>query len=163
MRFVLVLGFLAACAHSPPLQRHEQVAGQAAKEAWQQRGMPPMTRKRCDVDSYQVVVTKNQEEYSKYCAMSFIETSAGCLGWGSTANWFMWREFPIVVISPRHYSEPTIVVHELMHAFIQCSEIQRDPWDPGDRQHANPRVWSAAGGTESVQWLADLLSKEKLK
>jgi len=160
MQKLALIILFSGCAHTSTLLPHERAAGEAAKQAWAEHGMPPPTRKkRCAIDEFSVVVAKTPAEYNKYCPTSVAEKSAGCLSWTSSAHWFFWRDRPLVVVSPIHYSEPTIVVHELMHAYIQCAELGKSAWDPGDRLHADPRVWRAPGGDKSVQWRADELAK----
>lgn len=162
MRCSLLL-LLFGCAHAPAMLPHEIAAGEAAKRAWAERGMPPPTAlKRCAIDEYNVIVTHTPEELRKWCSTADPATTYGCLAWTSSNNWFFWRDRPLVVVAPMHHTEPTIVVHELMHAYIECAEIGNGPWDPGDRKHTNPRVWRAPGGEQSVQWLADELAKPSM-
>jgi len=155
------LALIASCAPLPALLPHEALAGRAVKRAWEEKGMPaPTVKAHCAVDEYQVIVTKTPEEYRRYCPTSEAAKSAGCLSWEESAHWFAWRHRPVVIVSMIHYSEPTIVVHELLHAYVQCSKLHPDPWDPGDRQHSDPRVWTSPGGADAVQTRADALCKE---
>ena len=157
----LALLLLAGCAARPALLPHEALAGRAVAKAWAEKGLPAPTRqKRCDVESFDVVVTTTAADWHQWCPLADPGKTFGCLAWEYTAHWFFWRERPIVVISPMHHTEPTIVVHELMHAYTQCAALRKDPWDPADARHTDPRVWSAPGGVEAAQSRADTLSKQ---
>lgn len=154
----LLLGlYLWGCAPMPQLTAVEASAGRAAKEAWAAKRMPEPTENRCDLSRFYVVVP-DAIEYRRYCPHSDPWKTAGCLAWKDSNHLYAWVQWPVVVISPKHYSEPTIVVHELMHAYQRCSKLGRPGWDLGDREHSDPRVWSAAGGENAVQTLANELA-----
>jgi hypothetical protein len=160
--FLLLYPLLACAATPTALRPHEQKAGAAARIAWRERGLPEPIEGRCDVDRYEVIVTTDAAGFNRYCPTSRADKTAGCLAWRSSDHWFRWRDRPLVVISPKHHSEPTIVVHELMHAYYRCAGLSKSDWDPGDRGHTDPRVWSAAGGETAAQTRADALTKEML-
>ncbi len=155
---ILVLG---SCMPKPVLKPHEEVAGRAAWDAWRLKKLPVPVHGHCNAGRF-YVVTPTPDDFSKYCPMTNWKKVAGCLSWRTSHHFFAWSEYPVVVVSPKHYSEPTIIVHELLHAYTHCAELSTNPWDPGDGDHKDPRVWSAAGGRDAAQSIADDLAVQRL-
>lgn len=145
---LLLLLALTACTSAPELLPHERAAGAAAFAAWSQAGLPSPDQGRCDVRAFRVRVV-SAERFVQDCRTA-PEAAYGCTAWESTNEMFRWREVPVVVIAPWWRSEPSIIVHELMHSYVRCSGLAPGS-DPGDSQHTDPRVWKATGGEISVQ------------
>lgn len=133
----------------------ERLSGSAALSAWRAAGLPEPDQDGCDVLGFRVRLA-DRAAFVRDCRAS-PESSAGCLNWASSSHFFRPRLYPLIVISPNWRSEPGIIVHELMHAYVRCSRSGPSAWDAGDSQHSDPRVWTAAGGEGSAQSRAMLL------
>lgn len=147
MRALVMLSLLAmSCTQSAPeLQPFERAAGAAAMQSWRKSGLPTPDQGRCDVAAFAVRVDSD-DRFVEDCRTA-PSAAYGCTTWGSTNEWFRFREYPVVTIAPWWHSEPSIIIHELLHAMEQCSGLHGD----GDPGHRDPRVWSAPGGPTSVQ------------
>ena len=146
--FGIVVALFGCVPRPPELAPLERAAGAAALEGWRLAGLPPPNVQRCDVRRFRIE-TPDASGYFARCR-SASTASAGCLNWSSSGHWFRPISYPVVVVSPRHYVEPHIIVHELMHAMWQCAELG-SLLDAGNRQHADPRVWMASGAATSAQ------------
>ncbi len=148
LRIALGALFLMGCTPAHERSLDESSWGAAALSAWQASGLPAPTRGRCDIASFRVRVV-SASDFVQLCH-TVPEAAYGCTSWDSTGEWFCWREIPIVVIAPWWKVEPSIVVHELMHAMYRCSGMP-GAYSGANSQHLDPRVWSAAGGATSAQ------------
>ena len=151
MRRSAILAALAAASCVPPapeLLPLERSAGQAVSVAWNSAALPFPSKNDCDVSRFSVRIA-SATDYATSC-LGAPEASAGCTNFSSDGSWFSSPLYPIVVISPTWKSEPGIIVHELLHAYVYCSESGK-PGDPFDANHTDSRVWKAAGGESSVQ------------
>lgn len=150
-KYIIGLGLLAGCAgpatNLDPMQR---AAFLAVEEAWYEAGLP-VPHEDCNLDAF-VVVHATSKKYWELCG-SDPQKSAGC----STSEHIRPLQpdtVPIVVVSPKHYIEPTIITHELSHAFQRCTTGR-------DYGHSDPKVWQAAGGDSSVQARANKILQEQ--
>jgi hypothetical protein len=149
-RLYVVLIIAAGCARpAPEMQSFERASGSAAMEAWRASGLPEPNKNRCDMSLWRIKLASDAE-VPQLCVAASAERDAGCTSYGTTSNFFAWRDYPIVVITSRWHSEPGIIVHELMHALWHCSDMP-DEAGLGNTDHRDPRVWEAAGGATSVQ------------
>lgn len=127
--------FAGACANPEtnmdPMQR---AAYLATEEAWYAAGRA-VPADDCNLDAF-VVVHATSKKYWELC-QSDPNKSAGC---ATHDKLYPLRggSVPMVVVSPKHYIEPTIIVHELLHHFLRCT-TGRDPY------HATVGVWQATG------------------
>lgn len=140
--------FAGACALPSGTDDPMQLAVfDAVESAWYGADMP-VPDESCNLERF-VVVHASAPKYWELCG-SDPAKSAGCAHF---EHIYPLRSgtIPYVVISPKHYVEPTIIVHELLHHFQRCTTGR-------DFNHADPQVWSAAGGPTSIQAKAtDLL------
>jgi hypothetical protein len=149
----LALLTLAACAPLPVLTPAESAATEAARAAWLERGMPAPDQRRCQLDRV-YVLHASEAEYVQHCH-ALPTKSAGCLSWTSSNHFFRPYDWPLLVIGPKYAGDQGLIIHEMLHAHVRCAALGTSPWDPGDREHHDPRVWSAAGGESAVQALAN--------
>jgi hypothetical protein len=145
----LALLTLAACAPLPVLTPAESAATDAARAAWLGSAMPAPDKRRCQLDRV-YVLHATPEAFVQHCH-ALPTKAAGCLSWTSSRHFFRPFEWPLLVIGPGYVGDQGLIVHEMLHAHVRCAAMGTSPWDPGDRMHANPRVWEAAGGAETVQ------------
>lgn len=110
--------------------------------------MPEPNQDKCVVEQFYIRLD-DVDSFAFDCR-STPEAAAGCLNWTSSNHFFRPFIYPVVVISPNWRSEPSIIVHELMHAMTHCSHLDGE-WTPLNFDHKDPRVWSAAGGVTSAQ------------
>lgn len=150
---------LLGCAPPPVLTVAEARAGQAALAAWSTHKMPaPTASPRCEVERYYVVHADDVQFTTRCHALP--TAAAGCLAWTNSNHFVRWRDWPVLVIGAKYVGDESLVVHELLHALIRCARLGPSVWDAGDYQHANPRIWKAAGGEASVQATADAALKK---
>lgn len=149
-RLLIIIGlFLFACSTpAPELQPFERAAGAALASAWNAGGFPEPTQNDCDFARFSVRID-NAKDYAVDCR-STPEASAGCTNFSGNGSWLSSSNYPVVVISPDWKSDPGIIIHELLHARIYCSNSGK-PGDPFDANHADQRFWTAAGGDTSAQ------------
>jgi hypothetical protein len=148
MKWIALAICLASCTPAPELAPDLRAAGAAVRQAWGSAGLPAPDQGRCDVGTFHVR-TPDVAEYERDCRGVYLH-SYGCLVWTTTDAWFRYKTQPVVVVSPWWRAEPNIVIHELMHAYTRCAGL-RPGQDPGDSQHTDVRVWSGAGGADSVE------------
>lgn len=154
-----ILLMLSACAPMSVLTDGQRGAGDATARAWAEAGLPAPNKRRCNDMTRFYVTEVTVDEFPLHCHALATKT-AGCLSWKSSNHFFRPYEWPEVVTWAKYRDDMGLVVHELLHAYIRCAAIGNGVWDPGDRSHANPAVWEAAGGEKSVQWRANQLMLE---
>lgn len=128
---------LAACTHAAPeLRPEERRWGAAVRQAWEKRGDLPSPDRGdwCDVRHWSI----------RYPGKCTDQSAYGCLRWEGVR--MLQRERPVVHVNGWWHVEHTIVQHELLHAYEQCSGLR----DWRDEMHRDPRIWEK-GGPESVQ------------
>jgi hypothetical protein len=142
MKKLIPLIALAGCAVPGPDARYE--AEYAVESAWYDAGLD-IPYPECNVESFRVIHA-TVTEYWALCHGDPAK-SYGCSTDEHVGGPLSGQTRPVVVVAPWWHIEPSIVVHEILHAFQRCTD-GRDP------AHADPRVWSAAGGATSVQSVA---------
>ena len=140
-----VLAMLATSCHPTELRDFERSAGACLERAWNSSGLPSPSKGRCDVSSFSVRID-SPESFVEDCRTA-PSSAYACTSWTTDSRLFFYRETPVVVIAPWWHSEPTVIQHELIHAYAQCSGISPD----GDARHKDARLWSSAGGSSSIQ------------
>lgn len=143
--FVLAL-LLEACGFPPLIaSTAERSAGAAALSAWRSSGLQNPMREGCNASDFSIRIA-DDASYWHLCGAD-PNTQAGCLNWTSDSRMFNPGLRPLIVVAPWTNASNDLVVHELLHAMLVCSDVDLS----GDPQHADPRVWQAAGGATSVQ------------
>lgn len=143
---------LVACTPKPELTPEQLAAGAAVRQSWSASELPAADRSSCDLTRFYIRTPSDAQGYYDLCHAG-ADGSYGCLSWQSTDRMMGGSRWPVVVVSPWWRPEPTIIIHELMHAYAYCSGLFPGS-DPGDREHTDPRVWSVAGGADSVESVA---------
>lgn len=139
---------LSACALPEATDDEMQLAVFAAVESsWHayDMGVPDAD---CNLERFQVIHA-SAPKFKQLCGVE----STQAYGCSHTEQLYPLRagSIPMVVVSPIHYIEPHIIVHELLHHFLRCT-VGRD------FNHSNPKVWTAVGGPATVEGRAiDLL------
>ncbi len=147
----ILIVVLCGCGQLPSGQHEpwEDASYEAVEQAWAESGLPEPAE-NCRLDLFKVY-TPDEKGYWKSCGNP--KLSYGCtdlFSYGRPAH--SKTLVPHIFVAPWYYSEPYLIVHELLHTFSMCST--------GARGHNDPRVWEAAGGLESVQSRAHEILKQ---
>jgi hypothetical protein len=142
----IVIAAVTMLACEPPRydqKPHEIAAYWAVVDAWNAAGMPDVSSD-CDIESFVVRENSNSCGPGAYGCMRLIRHGGPVRG----------VKIPYIYIAGWHRSESYLMVHELLHAFSDCSGVG------GSVNHSNSLVWSASEteNRQSVQTVAvDLL------
>jgi hypothetical protein len=158
---VLLAIALAGCP-STSLSNSDEFVINATRQAWNAVDDLPAAHGACH--NIDVVRHASKRAYVDACLgvrsdayREAAENSAGCtttsLRGVTGETWYTLR------IAPGYSDDPTLVVHEMLHALTDCtgSGPNTDPFDAG---HRDVRVWKAVGGAPSVQAVAESLLRD---
>jgi hypothetical protein len=147
----LVALLLCACPR-PPITHEHHDAFDAAEHGWYLTGLPDPGD--C-LEGARVEQATSFFEFNERCGLYGAYRdfkAAACLSSYSRGA-FGRRDGWLVLVAPDQPPDAYVVVHEAMHALVRCTSLRQLP-DIFDAAHSDTRVWSAAGGLQSAQWLS---------
>lgn len=135
----------------------------AAMPAWYAAGLPQLDEE-CHLEAFEIRQYITQTEFLYACLTSVAHANA-CQIWDWTGPEVKPVRHPVAVVSPelRNGSVPDVVVHEFMHAALDCASfpVTHSCYGLGqDHNHTCKAVWGRAGVEGTAQ--ADLWERLRL-